>query len=80
MEKQTKRFNICLASNELAKRGLVDVVLPGPLACATAPMVSVGRLSPSLDSFEQEEAARKAREAEKQQRMLERQRTEVKTD
>lgn len=77
MEKQVRRFNICLASKQLATHRLANVVLSGPLACTNSSMVSVGTVSPKLDRFEQKEDERKAREAAKKQRMLERRSREV---
>lgn len=77
MEKQVTRFNICLASKELPTNRLANVVLSGPMACTTSSMVSLETVSPRLRRFEQKAEVRKAHEAAKRQRMLERRNREV---
>jgi hypothetical protein len=80
MERERTQFDICPSTNELVRRGMVNVVVPGQLGCRTARIVSVGQASPSLDTLERKEEERQAREAEKQQRMLERRKQVVPYD
>ncbi len=67
------------AGGALAVRDLARAAVAGPLACRAAPVVKVGEAVPSLRDFEQQEAVRIEREAERQ-RQWERQAARVRTE